>query len=503
MTDSADLLVIGFGAAGAAAAITAADSDASVIVLEKQEEEWHSPSTSMSGGVIMGVNDVDAATGYLDRCSGGLIPVEVSRAWATYAAGVFGWLSDSGVEVSYRREGRGEHPTIAGFEAVEYWRHATLRDGSPVTAAYEGSSAQLALGTAGKAGEKLVRTGLDLWRALTKAVAARPQVEVRWQSPGQRLLTDDAGRVVGVEVAGGQRFYGRRGVVLTTGGFEFDEEMKANFLRVRSAHFYGNAGNSGDGVRMAQQVGADLWHMNTFVGRGVGHFALEGTEYTFIMHLRPGGYVIVDGDGRRFANEHNQAELRHDFWQEFLHYDSERRDYPRIPSYWLFDSRRMKAGALTSTTHGLVGIGRYDWSHTNEKELAQGWLTTGDTPAEAARAAGVRDPARVADEVADYNRACESGVDRLGRPAESLVPLDAPPFYCVPLFPGGSNTSGGPRRDEHARVLDPQRTPIPGLYAAGELGQAIGELYPADGCNLSEALCFGRIAAETALRARP
>jgi succinate dehydrogenase/fumarate reductase flavoprotein subunit len=80
-----------------------------------------------------------------------------------------------------------------------------------------------------------------------------------------------------------------------------------------------------------------------------------------------------------------------------------------------------------------------------------------------------------------------------------MVPLDQPPYYCVPLYPGGSNTSGGPRRDERARVLGVDGEPIPGLLAAGELGSPMALLYPADGSNLSEAMCFGQIAAETAL----
>jgi succinate dehydrogenase/fumarate reductase flavoprotein subunit len=80
-----------------------------------------------------------------------------------------------------------------------------------------------------------------------------------------------------------------------------------------------------------------------------------------------------------------------------------------------------------------------------------------------------------------------------------LVPLDRPPFYCVPLYPGGSNTTGGPRRNADSQVLHVFGHPVPGLYAAGELGQASGLLYPAEGSNLSEALCFGQIAAECAL----
>ncbi|MCU1483197.1 MAG: fumarate reductase/succinate dehydrogenase flavoprotein domain protein [Subtercola sp.] len=217
------------------------------------------------------------------------------------------------------------------------------------------------------------------------------------------------------------------------------------------------------------------------------------------MHLRPGGYVITDSEGRRFTDESNQAALRHDFWNEFLYYDSRLRRYPRVPAYWIFDSRRMDHGPLTSKVLGLVGIGRYDWSDSNEAEVDRGWIVRGATVREAAERAGIGDPGRAEQEVAEYNAACESGLDRLGRPRESLVPLDQAPYYCVPLYPGGSNTSGGPRRDASARILDPYGAPIPGLFGAGELGQAIGELYPADGCNLSEALSFGRIAARSAV----
>jgi predicted oxidoreductase len=79
------------------------------------------------------------------------------------------------------------------------------------------------------------------------------------------------------------------------------------------------------------------------------------------------------------------------------------------------------------------------------------------------------------------------------------VPIDEGPYYCVKLWPGGPNTTGGPRRDSQGRVISVRGEPIPGLFAAGELGQVSGLLYPADGANLCEAFCYGQIAAETAL----
>jgi succinate dehydrogenase/fumarate reductase flavoprotein subunit len=101
--------------------------------------------------------------------------------------------------------------------------------------------------------------------------------------------------------------------------------------------------------------------------------------------------------------------------------------------------------------------------------------------------------------VAEYNAACASGIDAFGRPMASLIPIDEGPFYCMPVYPGGATTNGGPRRDAKARILNPFREPIPGLYGAGELGGAIGILYPSPGANLGEAFAFGAIAAETAL----
>jgi succinate dehydrogenase/fumarate reductase flavoprotein subunit len=149
---------------------------------------------------------------------------------------------------------------------------------------------------------------------------------------------------------------------------------------------------------------------------------------------------------------------------------------------------------------GATSVGLYDWSPDNRREIERGWVIEGDSIEDVALRAGVKDPAAAAREIAAYNAGCAAGHDPFGRPKDSLTPIDQAPFYCVPLYPGGSNTSGGPRRDERARILDVFGEPIPGLFGAGELGQAIGLLYPGGGAALSEAFCFGQIAAEEAMR---
>ena len=333
-------------------------------------------------------------------------------------------------------------------------------------------------------------------------MAARSQIGVLYGTPAQHLIQDSGGRVIGVEaVRDGRtvRVRASRGVVLTTGGYEFSDEMKINYLKASPMYFYGNPGNTGDGIRMAQEAGADLWHMNQMVGRAIGHFELDGQELNFVIGIHPPGYVIVDKYGRRFANEYPQAEMKHSFYYELLAYDAEKNEYPRNPCYWFFDQRHMTNGPMVSSLGGTVGAGYYDWSPDNSRELERGWIKQASSVADLASLAGFAVPDEVVRTISEYNEGCLAGRDAFGRPLSSLVPLDSPPYYCMPLYPGGPNTCGGPRRDEHARILNPFGQPIPGLYGAGELGEAVGMLYPANGGNLSESVCFGRLAAEHAL----
>jgi succinate dehydrogenase/fumarate reductase flavoprotein subunit len=470
-----DLVVVGFGGAGAAAAITAHDAGASVVVLEKQPAQAHTPSTRMSGGLVMAADSAADAAAYLDACAGGMVPPNVTAAWARGATDVLAWLEKT-AGVTFSRINTVEHPELPGSGGL---------------AVYQPGKAAFRLDPSAEAGDAL-------FAAVARAVAERG-IDVRWETPAERLIVD-AGRVVGVRTAAGE-FRARRGVILTCGGYEFDEELKRDHLRAYPVHFYGNPGNTGDGVRMAQAAGAGLWHMNQMIGRAIGHFPHPGTaggRLNFLIDINPAGYLIVDKHGKRYADETLQAKLLHGFYYEMLAYDYERAEYGRIPSYWLFDERRRAAGPLTLTHLGACKVGLYDWSPDNAAEIARGWIGRGRTPAEAGAAVGMPDPASLDEAVRTYNTVCAAGEDPLGRAPETLVPLE-PPFYCVPLYPGGSNTSGGPVRDAGARVLDPFGEPVPGLFAAGELGQPVGMLYPADGANLSEAFCFGRIAARTAL----
>jgi succinate dehydrogenase/fumarate reductase flavoprotein subunit len=497
--EEADIVVVGFGGAGAACAIAAADYGASVIILEKQSEDRHTPSTFMSGGIVMAVNDVDRAASYMDRCSGGMIPPAVSRAWATMAADLVGWLDRIGADLALVKVGEGENTQFDGADAVEAWTQSRPPDEEPGLRDLSAPPTVGAMASGMNTGEAGRRTGAEYFTSLKQVVASRDRIRVQYARPAVRLIQDETGRVTGVRTGDGSEVRARRGVVLTCGGYEWNDEIKLNALKASPMYFYGNPGNTGDGIRMAQAVGADLWHMNQMIGRAIGHFEEDGEDYNFVIGIHPPGYLITDKYGQRFANEVSQAQMKHSFYYELLKYDAEKQEYPRNPCYWVFDERRMNAAPLVSLRSGFVRAGYYDWSPDNSREVANGWIKKADSIAELGKLAGVEDPAALAETVARYNAGCASGIDEFGRPRETLVPLDSPPYYCVALYPGGPNTCGGPRKDERARVLDAFGAPIPGLYAAGELGEAVGLLYPANGANLSESVCFGRIAAADAL----
>jgi predicted oxidoreductase len=113
------------------------------------------------------------------------------------------------------------------------------------------------------------------------------------------------------------------------------------------------------------------------------------------------------------------------------------------------------------------------------------------------------DPATLKGEVVRFNSAKEKGKDDdFNRPVASIAPLDTPPFYAVPLWPGLNNTFGGPRRNGKAQIVNVFGKPIPRLYSAGELGSIFVQ-YPQGGANVGECIAFGRIAGASAAAEKP
>ncbi|MFH1123897.1 MAG: FAD-binding protein, partial [Pseudomonadota bacterium] len=339
-------------------------------------------------------------------------------------------------------------------------------------------------------------------------------IQVIYEAAADKLLANAQGEIVGVRaLCKGKKIYVKasKAVVMTLGGFEFNEEMKLNFLKVYPTYFAGSPANTGDGIGMVQEVGAQLWHMNCcsagwvlkFPDFPIGLGPNFGGSRGFQKFGRdavtgyPCGFIIVDQYGKRFTNE---IYKRHGLYYELSLYDSQKLVYPRVPSYWIFDSKRIKAGPLPMMSYGPMLYRLYKWSEDNGEEIKGGWVIQGEDLEDLAHQLEM-DSSILNETLQNYNSCCARGKDiEFSRPPQHLVPLKEPPFFAVRIWPGSANTQGGPRRDSKARVLNTEGEPIPGLYAAGEFGSVYGMLYPATGGNIAECIAFGRIAGENAAK---
>ncbi|MDO8673127.1 MAG: FAD-binding protein, partial [Dehalococcoidia bacterium] len=415
---------------------------------------------------------------------------KVIEAWARYSTENVKWFESLGAKIRHFSSG-GTQEQVPGAETIHRYRFPC--------------------------------SGAAMQRFLTAQVESRG-IQVIYQGKADHLFTNQDGEVEGVRVQVGDDaerktmdIRARRGVILTCGGFEFDEEMKLNYLRVYPTYFTGTPANTGDGVRMAQEVGAQLWHMNCCSADWVakfpdypsaftvdlwgGHWVLARRSLKSMENRELPGFIVVDGDGKRFTSENYRS---HSVYYELAVFDSHRLIYPRVPCYWIFDQKRVDVGRLSHRIGGAAGpVGLYRWGEDIEEELAKGHVFRADSVVDLAGKLGLP-PDNLDRTVRRWNEYCEGGRDpEFGRRTSDLVPLRNPPFYAIRLCAGGANTQGGPRRNERSQVLNTVGSPIPRLYAAGELGSLFGMLYPSGGGNLSECIAFGRSAAEEACREKP
>jgi succinate dehydrogenase/fumarate reductase flavoprotein subunit len=314
-----------------------------------------------------------------------------------------------------------------------------------------------------------------------------------------------------------------KSVILCTGGFEYDDQTKASSLKMYPAHFYGWIYNTGDGLRLASKAGAGMWHMNEISGRCVPWFPDHDEAYSYQVSAQLAyPKILVDKYGRRYADESSPA-AGHNWWTLLDEFNISVPEFSRIPTFMVFDETlRTKGGAISSGGSQSLPTqlgGTTVWSSDSSAEIARGWIMKGSTPADLAAAinsatlvgwnnddaitvpSGIKvniDPNVLTATITNYNNYCASGVDQdFGRSKSTLIPLATPPFYALPLWPGGPNTQGGPRRNEKGQVLDLAGNPIPRLYSNGECG-SMWALYPAVGGDNSELIVFGQIAGKNA-----
>lgn len=471
-----DIVVVGYGSAGATAAITAHDKGARVIVLEKMPAGGG--NSRLSAAMLLTATGPEAMK-HVEALCFGKTSREIIEAYVEGCMRINDWIKELGGETVVYQNPVVTYPT-SGFPCwpnVPGWEYTELRR------------------VAGGGIDEL--PAMPLWRLLSDNVGRRG-IEVMTNTPAKELITNERDEIVGVVAqreGGDISIKARKAVILACGSFEYNEAMKDAFLPLTPVYAIGNPGNTGDGLVMAQKVGAALWHMSSFFG----WFVFKTAEYkaAFTIRFHHPSFIYVDKNGRRFANE-TGSEV-HEVSKVLMTFVPSRNNYPHLPAYGIFDDVTRRKGPLC----GIVsGANDYKWSLDSSKEISKGWISQGKTIGDLARRISV-DEAILSNTIAKYNEYCKVGKDaEFDRSKETLEPIQVAPYYAIEIWPGIGTASGGPRRDKEARVVNNEGKPIPRLYVAGGLGSIWGFLTLSGG-GLTDAIVFGWIAGRNAAVEEP
>jgi 3-oxosteroid 1-dehydrogenase len=522
-----DVVVLGTGAAGLVAALAAAEAGASVGLFEKADRVGG--TTAISGGGCWVPGHAQMAAGgiadsredalrYLESLSFGHIRPGFAEAFVDDGPRVFRWLeSVAGLRMKivsgypdYHPErpggrpggGRTLEPELFSYRRLSRW--AELVVSSHRNPHLMLSDTTLGGGTGFLAGEVQAQRQAEDLRGCGAALVGPllagcldRGVEPVTASRAQDLVLDD-GQVAGVviEQPGGTVIVrARRGVVLATGGFEWDPELVRSFLRGPMTSPASIPTNVGDGLLIAMRAGAALdnmpqaWWVPVIEIPGDVSFGRQRATLLNRERTLPRS-ILVNKLGRRFTDE----AANYNALGGALHQlDATRFDYTNLPCWLVFDAEY---------------LARYGFRHVRPADPAPEWMTRADSLDGLAAAIGV--PAEALTEtVTTWNSNVESGDDpdyHRGRSAydlwsgddaargtvdSTLGPINEPPYYAIEVRSGTLGTCGGPRTDLDGRVLDTRDKVIPGLFAAGNVAAApTGMAYGGAGGTLGPIITF-------------
>jgi succinate dehydrogenase/fumarate reductase flavoprotein subunit len=322
-------------------------------------------------------------------------------------------------------------------------------------------------------------------------------VTPRTNARAEELLAE-AGAIVGVRIAcTGQHLAvgARRGVILGTGGFEWDSSLVNAFLRGPMHGAVSPPNNTGDGLRMAMAHGADLANMGEAWWVPIVQIpddTIDGKQRSRSVRLertRPRS-IIVNRAGRRFVNE----ACDYNSMAGAFHYLDPRDGYINDPAWIVFDSLHLKRyGFLGVAPGGPVP----DW-FCPSSDLAELAARTTITPDGLTRTIEEWNRNVGAGSDPDFGRGSSAydgywGDERATTLAgKTLGRVDTAPYYAVPVSVGAMGTKGGPRTDRDGRVLHVSGAPIPGLFAAGNaMAGVTGRAYGGAGGTIGPAMVFG------------
>jgi len=533
-----DVIVLGTGAAGLTAALAAHGHGASVVVLEKADKIGG--TSAWSGGMIWvpnnhhmraaGIQDSrEEALTYLGALSHDMIDPLLAEAFVDTGPEMVEWIeANTPVRFQLVAEFPDYHPEHPGGKPgggrsleCPLFSFDSLGDSKDlVTVGYNYGTAPITMeeSNLGKAipvsvsPEEMRRRvehdergcGQALIGHLFKGCLER-EIPIETDCRARELLIED-GRVQGVKGTGPDGDFeirARAGVVLASGGFEWNPDLVRAFLRGPMTSPVSVPTNEGDGLTMSMRIGAALGNMREAWWMPAVEIPGDRGDGRPDMHLfaaeraRPRS-IMVNRAGRRFTNE---AANYNAFGAAFHEQDVAKFDYANLPCWFVFDQTHLD-------TYGFIG--------TPPGSPAANWVTSSPTLGELAVTIGA-DPAGLESTVQRWNSHAADGADpdfhrgesahdtwwgdpwTKGTPSATLGPLDTGPFYAVEVRSGALGTKGGPKTDGLARVQDVDGATIPGLYAAGNvMASAFGMTYGGAGGTLAPGMVFGFLAGRDA-----
>lgn len=466
-----DVVVLGFGGAGATAARFAADNGAKVLIADIAPYGHEGGNTRYSAQLIGTGSDYDELKKYYEGLTKPMdLPDDMVDLFVKGMVNTrkyvkkyldsdpVSFMNDFDMPADYKAAACQEYPNLPGHKTYDY---TTVHKGWFDAA---------------------------LWKILRQKVLDRKdKIDVWYDARAIHLIQDPVTKVVkGAQIVkDGQKInvLARKGVILTTGGFENNKEMIQAYLGAPKLAPLGTIYNKGDGITMAQEVGAKMWHMYNYEALGLLHGLAfdtpEGERAQLILNfplLNNGSIFMIADDGKRYFNEtefnrHGHI-FDHGMWR-----------IPRTHEkpYLIFDQKQYEE----------IENNEIPYDQFNEK------LIKADSIEDLAKKIDV-DVDGLKKQVELFNESAKRGEDeQFERDPKTMREFGEGPYYAIKMSYDVLNTQGGPERNTKAEILDVNDQPIPHLYGAGELGGICANQYQGGG-NLAECLIFGKIAGEQA-----
>lgn len=500
-----DVVVMGFGFAGEASAISAAAAGSQVQVFEKAPKEHAGGNSAVCCGYIQ-LASGEGAADYWRAIAWDGCPEDEVQAMAANVEAMPYWFNDNVFEVEISENDPDRQSKT--FNGVTYEKSNVL---------------SMKIETEYDKGE-----GYNKWHALLDVIEDRyaDSITVNYDAPVTHLIFDPTTKeVFGVraEIDGVEKTVkANKGVIMACGGFENNYDMVRDFVRQHYEQFQiGSPYNTGDGILMLMEIGAKLRHMAAVEYGSACQYDLSKQYHQSCSVWDAGDLthmVYINNHGKRFYNENTRWPAHDKRYPEpcFIQ-EQPTLETANYPWWMVYDETRRGIKTIFNWSNpvegqGWVGLhgeedGIHQWSDDNLEEVDMGIVLMADTIEELGEKMGFEgdDLANFIDTITQYNENGANGEDPVfgrtptkaeeGEDGVGMGITDGP-FYATRVCLSYLNTNGGGDRTPEMQIKDWKGNPIPRLYEAGEFGSLFYRYY-AGGGNVCEAFTNGMVAGQS------